>query len=252
MIKFGARLGLSLSALSALVGRSSASPAGSGYDWNSHYYAFVVDSTKCIGCGRCANACKQENQVPKKPFYFRTWVERYTWLNGEKEPEVDSPNGGVDGFKVKYDAKAIDKSYYVPKLCNHCDRPPCVQVCPVGATYQTNDGVVVVDNKWCLGCRYCVQACPYGARYYYPPDGPDASRGNTIDKCDFCYHRIVKGLKPACVQACPVGARYLGDLKNPDDKIHTILRQNRVSVLKPSEGTKPKVFYIGIDSGDVR
>jgi Fe-S-cluster-containing dehydrogenase component len=252
-LKLGARLGLVGAALGALTGKSSASSKiAEGYDWKKHYYAFVVDSTKCIGCGRCAHACKVENEVPREPFFFRTWVERYIWLRGKKEPKVDSPNGGIDGFPVIYDEKAIAKTYYVPKLCNQCERPPCVQVCPVGATYQTEDGVVLVDNTWCIGCRYCIQACPYGARYFYPPDGPDESRRHTVDKCTFCYHRITKGLEPACVQACPVGARYLGDLKDPDDKIHKILRENRVNVLKPAEGTRPKVFYIGIDNEGVR
>lgn len=248
--KLAAKVGLVGASLGAFVGLRT-SPASAkvpeGYNWKDHYYAFVVDSTKCIGCGRCEKACKIENQVPKEPFFFRTWVERFIWLRGKKEPEVQ-----LDFSPVIYDEKAIDKTYNVPKLCNQCEKPPCVQVCPVGATYQTEDGVVLVDNTWCIGCRYCVQACPYGARYFYPPDGPDKSRRHTVDKCTFCYHRITKGLKPACVEACPVGARYLGDLKDPNDKIHKILRENRVNVLKPDEGTKPKVFYIGIDNKDVR
>jgi Fe-S-cluster-containing dehydrogenase component len=218
------------------------------YDWSEHYYGFVVDSTKCIGCGRCVRACKLENEVPLEPFFFRTWVERYIWLKGEEEPYVDSPNGGFEGFPVIYDEKAIRKSYFVPKLCNQCDRPPCVQVCPVGATYKTEDGVVLVDEKYCIGCRYCIQACPYGARYLYPFNGPRESRRGTADKCTWCYHRITRGLKPACVEACPVGARKFGDLEDPDDEINRLLDENRISVLKPEQGTKPKVFYIGIDT----
>lgn len=253
--KLAAKLAILGGTIGALMGTRS-SPASAkppeGYNWRDHYYAFVVDSTKCIGCGRCEWACKIENKVPKKPYFYRTWVERYTWLRGERAPRVDITDieGGV--IPVAYEEKDIEKTYYVPKLCNQCERPPCVQVCPVGATYQTEDGVVLVDNTWCIGCRYCVQACPYGARYFYPPDGPDKSRRHTVDKCTFCYHRITKGLKPACVEACPVGARYLGDLKDPNDEIHRILRENRVNVLKPAEGTRPKVFYIGIDNGGVR
>ena len=235
-----------------IKGKTQNVPGDGSYNWNEHYYAFVVDTTKCIGCGRCVVACKKENEVPEEPFYFRTWVERYTWLKGEEEVIVDSPNGGYNGFPDIYDERDIRKSYYVPKLCNHCDRPPCVQVCPVGATYMTNDGVVLVDEKYCIGCRYCIQACPYGARYLYPPDGPRESRRNTADKCTWCYHRITKGMKPACVQVCPVGARKFGDLKDPNDEIHRILDEHRISVLKPEEGTKPKVYYIGIDGGEVR
>jgi Fe-S-cluster-containing dehydrogenase component len=260
-IKLGARLSVVGSTLGAVAGKAFAADVvkgknarglPEGYDWNEHNYAMIVDSTKCIGCGRCANACKEENQVPRDPYYFRTWVERYIWLHGEEEPKVDSPNGGIDGFPVIYDERNIEKSYYVPKLCNQCAKPPCVQVCPVGASYMTNDGVVLIDDQWCIGCSYCVQACPYGARYHYPHHGEDESRRNTIDKCTFCYHRLVKGLKPACVQACPVGARYLGDLMDESDKIHEILREHRVNVLKPVEGTKPKVYYIGTDNKDVR
>ena len=207
-------------------------------EWGKHLYVFVVDVRKCIGCGRCVVACKIENDVPEG--YYRTWVERYAWKNGKVE--VDSPGGGT-----KFGVKQAEKSYFVPKLCNHCERPPCVQVCPVGATYKTPDGVVLVDENYCIGCRYCIQACPYGARYLYPPDGPRVSRRNTADKCTWCYHRIRRGLKPVCVEVCPTGARNFGDLMDPNDPIHELLKE-RVAVLKPEQGTKPKVFYIGIDS----
>ena len=102
----------------------------------------------------------------------------------------------------------IDKAFFVPKLCNQCDKPPCVQVCPVGATYQTADGVVLVDRKWCIGCGYCIMACPYGMRFFHP-------QYHVAEKCNFCYHRINKGMKPACVQACPTGARRIGNIKDP-------------------------------------
>ncbi len=205
-------------------------------------YVFVVDTTKCIGCGRCVVACKIENEVPMKPYYFRTWVERYIW-HEDGEVTVESPNGGFNGFERIRDEDVV-KSYFVPKLCNQCEKPPCVQVCPVGATYKTPDGVVLVDEKYCIGCRYCIQACPYGARYLYPYDGPRESRRGTADKCTWCYHRIKRGLKPACVEICPTGARMFGNV----EEMREVLRNNNVAVLKPEEGTKPKVFYIGIDS----
>ena len=105
----------------------------------------------------------------REPFYFRTWVERYHVPNGDIEhPDVDSPNGGNDGFPAQYRAGDGAKSFFVPKLCNHCADSPCVQVCPVGATFVSPDGVVLVDKNYCLGCRYCVQACPYGCRYHRP------------------------------------------------------------------------------------
>ena len=105
--------------------------------------------------------------------------------------------------------KTAGKNFFVPKMCNHCADSPCTQVCPVGATFVTPDGVVLVDKKYCLGCRYCVQACPYGCRYIHP-------KKQTADKCTLCYHRITKGLTTACCESCPTGARQLADLKNPE------------------------------------
>ena len=132
----------------------------------------------------------------------------------------------------------------MPKLCNHCDNPPCVQVCPVGATFKSQDGVVLVDKDYCIGCRYCIQACPYGARYLDP-------RTATADKCTFCYHRITKGLLPACVEACPTGARVFGELKTLASPLRRMMRMSKLTVLKPSLNTEPKVFYSDLD-GEVR
>ncbi len=216
------------------------------YDANEHYYVFVIDVRRCIGCGRCVRACKVENEVPDG--FYRTWVERYIWLE-DGRLKVESPKGGFNGFPPLKDERIL-KSYFVPKLCNHCENAPCVQVCPVGATFKTPDGVVLVDPKYCIGCGYCIQACPYGARYLYPEDGKDVLRRNTVDKCTFCYHRLKKGLKPACVEVCPTKARMIFDLGNPDEKEEflEIVSKNRVAVLKPEMNTKPKVFYIGIDN----
>ena len=127
----------------------------------------LIDITKCIGCGSCVRACQLENQVPDG--YFRTWVERYHVADWEMEyPKVDSPDGGKNGFPPAKEAGG--KNFFVPKLCNHCADSPCTQVCPVGATFISPDGVVLVDQKYCLGCRYCVQACPYGCRFINPHD----------------------------------------------------------------------------------
>ena len=207
-------------------------------------YGMAINVKKCIGCGRCADACKRENNVPREPLYFRTWVERYT-VPVHGEPRVDSPNGGVDGFPELPAAKEETlKSFFVPKLCNHCANPPCVQVCPVGATFTSPDGVVLVDPDYCVGCRYCIQACPYGARYLHPEK-------RVADKCTFCYHRIRKGLLPACVEVCPTQARVFGELSSRSSPIWRFLRSNAISVLKPELNTRPRVFYAGA-SGDVR
>jgi Fe-S-cluster-containing dehydrogenase component len=197
----------------------------------------VID--KCIGCGRCADACKKENDVPTEPFFFRTWIERYVILEGG-EVVVDSPSGGLDGFKLQPQEKTVIRSFFVPKLCNQCDSPPCVQVCPVGATFKTRDGVILVDSKRCIGCRYCLQACPYGARFIDP-------RSRTAEKCTFCYHRIVKGLVPACVEVCPTQARIFGETKGGASPLARFMRMYKIGVLKPSLNTSPKVFYAGLD-----
>ena len=228
------------------IARSASAMNVGEYDLEKHYWGFVCDNEKCIGCGRCVVACKLENKVPWEPEYNRTWVERYI-ITEDGEIFVDSPNGGRDGFEaeyqnLKYQKLDVRKSFFVPKLCNQCDNPPCVTVCPVGATYMTKDGVVLIDQKHCIGCRYCIQACPYGARFFLPDKG-------IVDKCTWCYHRITKGIVPACVEACPVGARTFGDLRDPESSVRRILQEKRVYILKPDLGTEPKVYYIGFEKG---
>ena len=210
------------------------------YRPDEHYWGMGIDINKCIGCGRCVEACKNENNVPRDPFFFRTWVERYRILDNE-EVLVDSPNGAMNSFENETPEKDILRSFFVPKLCNHCDNPPCVQVCPVGATFKSPDGVVLVDSEYCIGCRYCIQACPYGARFLHPET-------RTAEKCTFCYHRITKGLKPACVEVCPTQARVFGEFKKKKaSPLTRFLRMNKISVLKPSLNTEPKVFYANLD-----
>jgi Fe-S-cluster-containing dehydrogenase component len=213
------------------------------YNPREHSYAMGVDVARCIGCGRCVEACKRENDVPPEPFYFRTWIERYV-IKTDGETVVDSPDGGIASFPHTTSEKGILRTFFVPKLCNHCANPPCVQVCPVGATFSTQDGVVLVDTDYCIGCRYCIQACPYGARFLDP-------RTRTADKCTFCYHRLVQGLLPACVEVCPTGARVFGDLRQRSSPLARFTRLNKTQVLKPHLNTEPRVFYANLD-GEVR
>jgi tetrathionate reductase subunit B len=233
--------------LLATVGPMVLAGEGEASDGNpeGHYYAMGIQVDRCIGCGMCVEACKVENDVPKEPYFFRTWVEQYKIREGG-EVTVESPEGGIRGFPPDDDEVERDvlRSFFVPKLCNHCDNPPCVQVCPVGATFKTEDGVVLVDQDYCIGCRYCIQACPYGARYFDP-------RTKTADKCTFCYHRITKGLLPACVEVCPTQARVFGELGTRASPLHRMKRQSNLHVLKPALNTEPKVFYSDLD-GEVR
>lgn len=188
-----------------------ASPEGE----SKHRWAMVVDVQKCIGCQACTVSCIMENDVPANS--FRTVTSTYEVHDGKRTG-----------------------TYMLPRLCNHCDEPPCIPVCPVGATFQRKDGIVVVDGDRCVGCAYCVQACPYDARFINHDTGK-------ADKCTFCAHRVDAGLLPACVETCVGGARIFGDLNDPKSQVRQLVDQNKVKVLKPEMGTQPHVFYLGLD-----
>jgi len=183
-------------------------------------WAMLVDLRRCIGCQSCTVSCTIENQIPIGQ--FRTRVDQYEVQDSENPESITS--------------------LMLPRLCNHCDKPPCVPVCPVQATYQQKDGIVVIDNERCVGCGYCVQACPYDARFIN-------KKTNTADKCTFCTHRLESGLLPACVESCVGGARIIGDLNQADSQISQLLKEHKkdIKVLKPKAGTHPHVFYIGLD-----
>ncbi len=220
------------------------------YNWTEHKWAFGVDANRCIGCLRCVEACKMENSVQMDRNHTRTWVERYVYLEGSDHALVDSihdiknvaPGSHETRFKFdnRYKDAKVTKAFFVAKLCNQCEKPSCVQVCPTGATYKAVDGPVLIDTKYCIGCQYCVQACPYGARSFNHVRG-------TAEKCNWCYHRITKGLQPACVESCPTGTRVFGDRTDPESPVSQFIRNNKVSVLKPDMGNMPNVFYVGID-----
>ena len=125
---------------------------------------------------------------------------------------------------------------FVPKGCNHCDHPSCVEVCPVGATYVNEDGLVLVDDEICIGCGACIENCPYGARFFNPIKG-------VADKCTFCSHRIYNGELPACVEACPTGARIFGAMSDEDSEAVKLLEKWDTQQLKPWTGNNPQIFY---------
>lgn len=201
--------------LGAVASAGAAVPAEAASRAPSPRWAMAVDLRKCIGCQACTVGCVMENAVPEDN--FRTVVSTY---------EVHR-NG-------------VSDTYMLPRLCNHCAEPPCVPVCPVGATFQMEGGAVVVDASRCVGCGYCVQACPYDARFINP-------RTQTADKCTFCMHRVEAGLLPACVETCVGGARVFGDLNDPDSAVSRIVNSEPVKVLRPEMATRPQVFYVALD-----
>lgn len=174
-------------------------------------YAMTVDEKLCVTCNACVIACKNENDVPEGA--ARCWtvqVERGTFplLSIETRSE----------------------------RCNHCENAPCVTACPTGASHYEEGGIVVVDPDKCVGCKACIVACPYEVRYMHPE--------GYVDKCTFCIHRVREGLDPACVTVCPTRALTFGDLDDPRSEVHQQLQTRQHKVLKPEEGTRPRLFFL--------
>lgn len=173
----------------------------------------VIDQSKCIGCHACTTACKSENLVPLG--INRTFV---------KTVEVGLfPN---------------TNRYFQIDRCNQCSDAPCVPVCPVEAIFVRKDGIVDFDPDLCIGCKACMAACPYDAINVNPET-------HSLEKCNFCAHRIDQGQEPACVVVCPEEAIIVGNLNDPNSKVSQLISRQKVEVRKPEKGTSPKVFYIG-------
>lgn len=186
-------------------------------------FAMVIDLRRCIGCDACMVACKAEFDVPVG--VFRTWVP----------------------YKVVGTYPNVRK-HFLPRLCNHCDDPPCVRACPVGATYKVEDGGFVLQHyERCIGCKACMASCPYNARFLLPKHRTYTDITRVIDKCTFCHHRVTQNLAPACVVTCIGRARIFGDLNDPNSEVSHLVNTLPTQVLRPEEGTKPHVFYIGAD-----
>lgn len=195
-------------------------------------FAMVIDLKKCIGCNACVVACKSEHNVPNNIF-----------LTVVLEKEVGQ-------FPAS-------NRIFLPVLCNHCGHPVCVDVCPTGASYQREDGIVLIDQDECIGCKACIIACPYDSRSWVKdnrivfPDGETIFENPAVPKCqkyvpvkcDFCAHRVEKGLNPACVEVCPVQARIFGTTESGNLVAELIARGYARSL--HDKGTQPYVYYIG-------
>jgi len=210
-------------------------------------FGYALNVSTCTGCRQCEYACAEENNTSRDPemHYIRV-------LELDRTFNVNDAVHDYDG-EVPRDGK-----FYMPVQCHHCENAPCVTACPVNATWREDDGIVVVDYDWCIGCRYCETACPYDARRFNfsepnvspadinPNQGYLSNRlrkAGVVEKCHFCLHRVREGLNPACLEACPVGARKFGNLLDPDSELRHILENGRIYIFKEEQGTLPRFFY---------
>lgn len=203
-------------------------------------WVMVIDLAKCDGCGDCTKACNKMHYVPP----MQEWIKVYE--------VADNPTAG---------------EYYMPRPCMHCDNPPCVRACPVGATYKRTDGVVMQDNDRCIGCRECIAQCPYSARSFnwaepphaaeemaasYSPEHMYPHRKGTIEKCGFCPHMLREGKLPVCAGACTMGAVYFGDeledavtnAKGETIQLSKVVKRGAGFRLLEELGTEPRVYYL--------
>jgi len=210
-------------------------------------WAMVIDLRKCADAGECSDcidACHLVHNVPD----FGNPKDEIKWI--WKEPFEHA-------FHEQEHKYMTDKLKHapVPVMCNHCDTPPCVRVCPTQATWKReSDGIVMMDWHRCIGCRYCVVACPYGSRSFNWRDPrpfigeiqkgyPTRTRG-VVEKCTFCDERLARGQLPACVEACKERAMTFGDIEDADSQVRKLLRDNFTIRRKPELGTQPEVYYI--------
>ncbi len=220
-------------------------------------WGMVIDLDRCTGCQACVTACQVENNVPPPTAEGAAQGRSIRWM--DLVPHVEGEYPRV-------------KAALLPRPCMHCDNPPCIKVCPVGATTKGEDGIVIQVYARCIGCRYCTNACPYTLRYFnwYEPAWPDAlglavnpdvsvRPKGVVEKCTFCHHRLQKARDrasaegrdleageyvPACVEACPTRAMTFGDLDDPTSEAALQSRSPRVFRLLEELGTEPKVFYL--------
>ncbi len=197
-------------------------------------YGMVIDLKRCIGCYGCQIACKAEHGTRPGTTYAR--VVKREWGTF---PNV--------------------KRLSIPVLCMHCAEPPCVEVCPTGASQKReSDGIVFIEQSECVGCRACMMGCPYGARYFQDEERDYFGVGENeyeksryalhetgvVEKCDFCRSRLAEGQEPACSANCMCKARIFGDLDDPDSEVSRLIRKEGGFQLNPELGTDPSVYYL--------
>ncbi|MCP4578476.1 MAG: 4Fe-4S dicluster domain-containing protein [Deltaproteobacteria bacterium] len=176
----------------------------------------VIDQERCIGCEACTVACKIENKAGKR------WIRVET----ENSANKDTPSGRFPELKMSF----------MPRLCNHCENPPCVEACPPEALQKRDDGPVLLDSKKCDGCQNCIEVCPYEAIFYN-------AEKEQAEKCSLCYHRVDKDLEPFCVICCEGQAMHFGDLNDLESVVAGIIASGRAFQLLPEEGADPLVYY---------
>lgn len=217
-------------------------------------WGLVVDLDRCTACQACVVACKHENNVPFSTPDTSASGRLMTWIQ-------------LVGIETQHGAPAA-----TPIMCQHCDRPPCTDVCPVSATYLDNEGIVAQIYARCIGCRYCTNACPYSVKVFnwHAPEwpGPLKSLRNpdvsvrpkgVVEKCTFCHHRLMRAREqaraedrevssedyvPACVQTCPADAMVFGDLDDRNSEATMLAESPRAFRLLEELGTRPKVVYL--------
>ena len=224
-------------------------------------YAMMIDVGACIGCRRCLHACRLENNIPDEPSN-QQWIDLFELENTRPLSEIH----GIppEHANINYTESPKEGHWYLSFNCFHCDNPPCTKVCPTGATYKDEDGLVLVNYELCIGCRYCMAACPYNARHFNwwepkhpaarvsPLDGsvvplnedvPLRPRG-VVEKCTFCVHRTRNGNPiTKCVEVCPVNARHFGDLHDPDSEVSRLLETVRTHRIKEELNSVPMLYY---------
>jgi molybdopterin-containing oxidoreductase family iron-sulfur binding subunit len=240
-----ALFGLGVSPVSATLAAAPARYAKATGAKSARRWALVADMTKFNRPGiaqECIAACHRIHNVPTHPSrqnIFWIWQDTFPHAFPEEQHRY---------------LPAAWKDRPVLLMCNHCDNPPCVRVCPTQATFRReSDGIVLMDYHRCIGCRYCMAACPYGARSFnfsdprpylsqLNPEYPTRTRG-VVEKCDFCADRLDQGKAPACVEVSQ-GALIFGDLGDPESEVSRMLRRHNAMRRKPHLGTEPQVYYL--------